>query len=110
MIPSKILIFALSISITLIISGCISNLFNPEFDINKFVKEKYKSCDKPKFCKNLVMVNCNSEADGELYYLNKNNGEQISVCGGACWIPQGDQIEVCKTLCPPKEWDCSKKL
>ena len=85
------------------IFGCVSE---NKFDINKFVMEKYPNCDEPKFCNELVKVNCNSEADGPLYYLNKTNGNQISICGGACWHPQNEQVEVCKTLCPPKEWTC----
>lgn len=99
-------LFILLLVGTIVISGCASNPSNPEFNINQFVKENYKDCDKPEFCNNLVMVNCGAEVDGPLYYLNKNTGEEISVCGGACWHPQGKEIEVCETRCPPKEWDC----
>ncbi|MBI5390690.1 hypothetical protein HZB02_04320 [Candidatus Woesearchaeota archaeon] len=72
------------------------------FDINTWVKEHYKNCAEPKFCSNLVMVDCGAEVDGPAYYLNKKNGELISACGGVCWGPQGCNT----TLCPPKEWDC----
>jgi len=88
------------------ISFLLMNKSNSGFDINKFVKENYRCSSEPKFCNNLVMLDCGAKVDGPLYYLNKNNGEQISVCGGACLFPQGKQIEVCRTLCPPKEWNC----
>jgi len=56
---------------------------------------------------NLVKINCGAESDGPLYYLNKSNGILISACGGACWRPKGKQIEICNTLCPPKDWTCN---
>lgn len=104
----KLLILVVAIIVLLaVISFLVLNKSNSAFDINKFIMENYGYCDEPKFCNNLVMVDCNSEVDGPLYYLNKINGEQISVCGGACRGPIGEQIEVCRTLCPPEEWNCS---
>ena len=85
--------------------GCTSQN-NSNFDINKFVKEKYPNCSEPKFCNNLVEVDCNSAADGPLYYLNRTNGNQISSCGGSCMLADDNQSEICKNLCPPKEWTC----
>jgi len=106
--PSKMFIFPLWIAGIAIISGCLSNQPGPEFDINKFIEENdnYNSCNPPVFCNNLVKVDCGADADGPLYYLDRNTGEKISGCGGLCMLPQGNQIGVCNTLCPPKEWDC----
>ncbi len=94
------------IAMLAVISFLLINKSNSEFDINKFVRENYGYCDAPKFCNNLAMVDCDSEVDGPRYYLNKINGQQISVCGGACRGAIGEQIEVCRTLCPPQEWTC----
>lgn len=104
----KVLILCLLI-VSLIVGGYVfrSKYSQREFNINKFIKEEYKYCrEEPVFCNNLVRVDCGAAVDGPLYYLNKETGEQVSICGGACMLPKGYQIEVCKTLCPPKEWNC----
>ena len=78
------------------------------FDINKFISENpgYADCSAPVFCKDLVYIDCHSEVDGPAYYLDKTTGERISECGGACMKPSGEQLNVCQTMCPPKEWTC----
>jgi hypothetical protein len=81
------------------------NRSNSGFDINEFVEENYGYCDEPKFCNSLVRVNCDAHRDGPQYYLNKDNGEIVD-CGGDLWCPNGDQIEACKRVCPPRGWDC----
>ncbi len=98
-----------------IISGCNSSEVSNEdqgFDINSFIQENYGGClspfdqKNPYFCKDIVFVDCGSAVDGPSYYLNKNTGELISTCGGACWGATGEGRRVCETLCPPPEWDC----
>ena len=57
------------------------------------------SCEIDKRCGDLVGVDCNAEADGPYYYINKKTGEKIAGCGGFCMTGE------C-TNCPPKEWTC----
>jgi hypothetical protein len=85
-----------------------TDLSTQEFDINKFISENpdYSGCKKVVFCNDLVRIDCGVEVDGPEYFLNKNTGALISTCGGACFKPLGEQLQVCQTLCPPKEWTC----
>jgi len=65
-------------------------------------------CDEEIDCENLVFVDCGGDVDGPTYYFNRDTGDLISTCGGACLLPQGDQVEVCRTLCPPPAWTCPR--
>jgi hypothetical protein len=53
-------------------------------------------------CGDLLAVDCNSAADGPLYYVNSSSLEKVSTCGGAC-------MKRNCTDCPPKEWTCAQK-
>jgi hypothetical protein len=80
-----------------------------EFDIRAHAARHYPGCSAPVICKDLAYVNCNSEADGPSYYLERGTGKQISTCGGACWLGQDPaQAEMCRTLCPPPAWNCPR--
>lgn len=48
-----------------------------------------------------------SDADGPLYYLNKNDGSIFTICGGACMVPANQVSDplTCKE-CPPKDLNC----
>ena len=90
-------------------SGCRRDGEDSEpVDIEAYVAEHYPDCSPPVICRELVYVNCGEEVDGPSYYLDKETGRRISICGGACWATQGEQAEVCRTLCPPKEWNCPR--
>lgn len=79
-----------------------------EIDLDAFVAKNYPNCSKAEICVDLAYVDCGSAADGPSYYLNRKTGARISTCGGACWGPDSAQAEVCRTLCPPKEWTCTR--
>lgn len=96
----------LLVSVALVCSECAAE---KGFDIHRYIRKKYSSCGKPVFCNNLVKVDCGAAVDGPLYYLDAKSGEEISACGGTCWLASGPQLEVCETLCPPKEWTCHEK-
>lgn len=71
------------------------------------VRESRECADKPTvYCGNLGMLDCGAAVDGPLYYFDANSLEIISTCGGACFAPDAQQLEVCRTLCPPPEWTC----
>ncbi len=57
-------------------------------------------------CKNIALANCPNCIDTPNYYFKIKTKQLISRCSGACWHPQGKQREICKTLCPPPQWDC----
>lgn len=50
-------------------------------------------------CGDLLLVDCDSAADGPAYYLNQKTSRLLATCGGAC-------MSGC-TGCPPEEWTCS---
>lgn len=52
-------------------------------------------------CGALILVDCNSAADGPAYYINQKTEDLLATCGGAC-------MRGCKG-CPPKEWVCECK-
>ncbi len=53
-------------------------------------------------CNGLTVINCKSEVDGPLYYVNSKTGTVVAKCGGVC-----DRAGGCQTgTCPPKEWTC----
>lgn len=91
-----------------VLTGCEQSAAEDQdsVQIAAYVKEHYPNCSAPVLCGDLAYVDCGSAVDGPSYYLEKKTGKRISACGGACWIPQGEQVEVCKTLCPPKQWTC----
>ncbi len=98
------LMAVIAIAITIVASGCRAS--SGQFDINSHIKKTYWNCDEPVFCNNLVMVNCGADVDGPLYYLDKDTGNEISSCGGACFTANLTKRELCMTMCPPKEWTC----
>jgi hypothetical protein len=54
-------------------------------------------------CGEMVLVDCNSAADGPAYYIDQKSGTILSTCGGAC---MGGHC----TKCPPPGWSCECKL
>jgi hypothetical protein len=104
--------FFFLIILSLIFTGCI---IEPEptrslnYTLFQVIEEGY-GCHAPVICGEIVEVDCDSALDGPTYYFNKYTGERVSTCGGACWNPQGEQIGVCKTLCPPAEWNCDSPI
>ena len=74
------------------------------FDGKKEIKlnENYKITT----CKNIALANCSNCIDTPNYYFKIKTKQLISRCSGACWHPRGKQREICKTLCPPPQWDC----
>lgn len=59
-------------------------------------------------CNNISFASCPTCLDTPSYYFKSETMQIISSCGGACWHPRGDQVRICKTLCPPPEWSCGK--
>lgn len=59
-------------------------------------------CQFVQECGDLLLVDCDSAADGPAYYVNQKTVEILATCGGAC-------MKGC-TGCPPKEWKCQCKL
>ena len=58
-------------------------------------------------CGSIGLAECPSCIDSSSYYFNIETKQLISRCGGACWHPREEQEEVCKTLCPPPQWECN---
>ena len=75
----------------------------PAFVVHAVVLRRYgNGClHDLEVCGEVIYLPCDAAVDGPAYYLRAADGSQISKCGGACWHPHGDQIEVCRTLCPP---------
>jgi hypothetical protein len=57
-------------------------------------------------CKNIGLAECPNCLDMQKYYFNIETKQLISSCGGACWHPNAEQKEICKSLCPPPKWKC----
>jgi hypothetical protein len=55
-------------------------------------------CRLAQECGDLILVDCNSAADGPAYYLDQRASKVLATCGGAC-------MRGC-TGCPPPEWTC----
>ena len=55
-------------------------------------------CRLAQQCGELILVDCNSAADGPAYYIDQRASELLATCGGAC-------MHGC-TNCPPPEWNC----
>lgn len=55
-------------------------------------------CALAQECGELILVDCNSAADGPAYYLDPHASKLLATCGGAC-------MRGC-TNCPPPEWNC----
>ena len=51
-------------------------------------------------CGALILVDCNSAADGPAYYIDQPASKLLATCGGAC-------MRGC-TNCPPPEWKCAR--
>jgi Ankyrin repeat len=57
-------------------------------------------CKLAQECGALILVDCNSAADGPAYYIDQQAPKLLATCGGACMLG-------C-TGCPPPEWKCVK--
>ncbi len=85
---------------------------NENTETIEFLEENYPECtsyindENPEVCNGIIRFNCGEEVDGALYFFNFDDLSIISTCGGICLLPQGEQIEVCLTLCPPQDYDC----
>jgi hypothetical protein len=55
-------------------------------------------CKLEQECGVLILVDCNSAADGPAYYIDQQAPKLLATCGGAC-------MHGC-TGCPPAEWSC----
>ncbi|HVP61168.1 MAG TPA: hypothetical protein VMT11_11445 [Myxococcaceae bacterium] len=55
-------------------------------------------CSLAQQCGELILVDCNSAADGPAYYIDQQASRLLATCGGAC-------MHGC-THCPPPEWKC----
>ena len=62
-------------------------------------------CDAPKFCGDVVSINCNAETDGPYMYYDNKSSELLMACGGYCMSVDESNPKSCKS-CPPKEWKC----
>src|SRR3954465_102112 len=62
-------------------------------------------CDAPKFCGDVVSINCNAEADGPYLYYDNKTSDLLMACGGACMSVDESNPKDCKS-CPPKQWQC----
>ncbi len=78
-------------------------------DEDQFISSVDQSnCSDLEICGDIGKLDCGSSVDGPLYYFNLQSEQIISVCGGACFLPEGEQQLVCATMCPPVEWDCQE--
>jgi len=57
-------------------------------------------CSLAQQCGELILVDCNSAADGPAYYIDQRASKLLATCGGAC-------MHGC-TGCPPPEWTCRR--
>jgi len=56
------------------------------------------SCQFIQECGDVILVDCNSAADGPAYYIDRRSTKLVARCGGAC---MGGCVG-----CPPKAWTC----
>lgn len=56
------------------------------------------SCKFIQECGDVILIDCNSAADGPAYYIDRRAAKLLATCGGAC-------MRGC-TGCPPKAWTC----
>ena len=56
------------------------------------------SCRFIQECGDVVLIDCNSAADGPAYYIDRRAAKLLATCGGAC-------MRGC-TGCPPPTWTC----
>jgi hypothetical protein len=57
------------------------------------------SCKFIQECGDVILIDCNSAADGPAYYIDRRAARLLATCGGAC-------MRGC-TGCPPKAWTCA---
>ena len=70
--------------------------------------EKIRNSKDHFVCNGIGFIDFGNAVDGPSVYFRDSDREKISVCGGACMLPKGAQIEVCKTLCQPPGWESNK--
>ena len=75
---------------------------------NDWYSEKIKNSRDHFVCNGIGFIDFGSATDGPSFYFRNSDKKKISVCGGACMLPRGDQVEVCKKLCPPPEWESNE--
>jgi hypothetical protein len=63
------------------------------------IQDEARQCKFLQACGDLLLVDCNSAADGPAYYLDGKAEKVLSTCGGAC-------MRGC-TNCPPEAWTCT---
>ena len=56
------------------------------------------SCKFIQACGDVILVDCNSAADGPAYYIDRRSSRLLARCGGAC---MGGCVG-----CPPQAWRC----
>ena len=56
------------------------------------------SCTFIQECGDVILIDCNSAADGPAYYIDRRAAKLLATCGGAC-------MGGC-TGCPPRAWTC----
>lgn len=60
------------------------------------------NCVLLEMCGELASIDCNSAADGPLYYVKVQTKEIVGYCGGFCMAPREDRCQ----NCPPQDWTC----
>lgn len=71
-------------------------------DKDAFAKSYGPRCTYKAECGELAMISCMPEVDGPVYYVNKDSGDVVETCGGACMMPS----ETHCNSCPPESWTC----
>jgi hypothetical protein len=67
----------------------------------------YITDTNPELKNNIIRFDCGSNVDGPLVYHDLATGELISQCGGACMMPDENQLRTCVMMCPPPTYgDC----
>jgi len=58
-----------------------------------------RTCKFIQECGDVILIDCNSAADGPAYYVDRRTPQLLATCGGAC-------MRGC-TGCPPRAWTCA---
>jgi len=65
------------------------------------------NCNLINKCEDIALINCQSEVDGPLFYVNFTTNKLIQCCGGCCDTDEVNKNGTTCMQCPPKEWTCS---
>ncbi len=74
--------------------------------VSSKISKKYAACHTPEICGGIVKIDCDADLDGELVYINNENGQILMYCGGACEPGNRNSFGKECSRCPPKEWKC----